>query len=382
VRDLLEEAAAAADRSSPLRAALLGRLSIELYYGPPSVRERLSEEAVANGRRTGGRALLEALGARHVALWSPDHVEERLAIADELVAAARSAGDREAELQGVNWRVVDLLELGDMPGVLTAIETHARLADELRLLTYAWYAPMWRAMLAVLGGRIDEAERLVEESARIGEAAHDENAALLLDMERFTIRVAQRRLTPADHAAIEARARSSAAGPAWRSWLAVLALERGDTDEAARRVSDGAAELDDVAQDANWLYAVTTLGLAAALLDDGGSAARIYPRILPYADRAVVAGRGTNCTGSVALSLGLLAAAQRDDRAAAVHLARAAAANDRLGATPYAAAARSGLATVLGRLGEHERAASLRAEALAAGDKLGMTLPDDIVRLL
>ena len=35
------------------------------------------------------RSLLEALGARHVALWSPAHADERLRIADELVAAAR-----------------------------------------------------------------------------------------------------------------------------------------------------------------------------------------------------------------------------------------------------------------------------------------------------
>jgi hypothetical protein len=48
-----------------------------------------------------------------VALWRPDHTEERLAIADELVAQARRAGDREAELQGVNSRVADLFEKGD-----------------------------------------------------------------------------------------------------------------------------------------------------------------------------------------------------------------------------------------------------------------------------
>ena len=80
---------------------------------PSTLRERLSAEALAAGRRAGGPALLEALGARHVALWSPAHTEERLAIADELVAAARAAGDREAELQGINWRVADLFELGD-----------------------------------------------------------------------------------------------------------------------------------------------------------------------------------------------------------------------------------------------------------------------------
>ena len=115
VRTLLEEALAAVEPDSPLRPRLLSRLAIESYYArPATLRERLSEEALGDGRRLGGRALLEALGARHVALWSPAHAEERLRIADELVAAARAQGDREAELQGVNWRVADLVELGDI----------------------------------------------------------------------------------------------------------------------------------------------------------------------------------------------------------------------------------------------------------------------------
>ncbi len=93
VRAVLEEALAGVGETSALRPRLLARLAIELYYAPPkAVRERLSDEALTAGRRTGGRALLEALGARHVALWSPDHTEERLAIADELVAQARAGG--------------------------------------------------------------------------------------------------------------------------------------------------------------------------------------------------------------------------------------------------------------------------------------------------
>ena len=53
-----------------------------------------------NGPRRGdASALASALGARHVALWRPDRVEERLTIADDMIAAARAAGDRHAELR-------------------------------------------------------------------------------------------------------------------------------------------------------------------------------------------------------------------------------------------------------------------------------------------
>ena len=279
-------------------STVLARLSIELYYGPAPVRKRLSAEALDAGRRAGGRSLLKALVARHVALWSPDHVEERMAIADELVATARAAGDREAELEGLNWRVLDLLELGEMPAVRAAIDSHARLAEELRLLSYVWYASMWRATLATMAGRLDEAAVLVEEGARIGRLAQDENAALLFGMQRITLDVARDRLTPADRAAVEDRARTSAARGAWKAWLLVLSIERGDADEAARLLAEEIEHLDAIPIDANWLYAMTTLAVGTAVLGDADAAAQLYPRVLPHAQRIVVAGRGASCLGS------------------------------------------------------------------------------------
>ena len=185
VRALLEEALDAVAEDSELRPRLLARLAIEVYYEPPpALRERLSHEAVRAGRRSGGGALLEALGARHVALWTPDRTEERLAIADELVAAAQASGEREAELQGVNWRVADLFELGELDALSAAIAQHERLAAELRLPGYDWYVPMWRASLALLAMRLDEAQRLHEVGARIGRNAQDANAELLFEVQR------------------------------------------------------------------------------------------------------------------------------------------------------------------------------------------------------
>ncbi len=153
VRALLEEALAAVEAASELRPRLLARLAIEVYYAPPpTLRERLSDEALQGGRQAGGRALLEALGARHVALWTPAHTEERLAVADELVIAARAAGDREAELQGINWRVADLFELGELEALRASIADYEQLAAQLRLPAYDWYVPLWRATLALLDG--------------------------------------------------------------------------------------------------------------------------------------------------------------------------------------------------------------------------------------
>jgi len=381
VRALLAEAADVLEPMSPLRPEVLARLSVELYYEPAPIRGELSDEALIAGRRLGGRPLLRALIARHVALWSPDHPEERLAIADEIVATARANGDREAELEGMNWRVSDLLELGDMDAAHTAIETHARLAEELRLLAYVWYAPMWRAMLATLAERLDDAAILVDEGTRIGRLAHDENAAFLFDMQRLTIRAARGELAAPDWEDIQRlSARPSTPGGAWTAWLVVLLLGDGRTEEAARVLTEAVAGSAALPLDANWLYVVTTLGVGAAFLGDTAAAAQLYPRLLPYAGRIVVTGRGASCFGSAAYSLGMMASALRDDPAAAQHLADAVATDDRIGAAAFAAAARHALASVLERGGDHARAGTLRAESIAAGRRLGMTVPHDILR--
>src|SRR6202008_2483501 len=102
----------------------------ELYYDPDRVRsEALSADAVATARASGDTsALASALGARHVALWRPDRVQDRLAVAGDMIAAARKAGDRHAELQALNWRVADVFELGDAPAWRREVARHAQLA--------------------------------------------------------------------------------------------------------------------------------------------------------------------------------------------------------------------------------------------------------------
>jgi DNA-binding SARP family transcriptional activator len=377
VRALLEEALGAVGDDSELRPRLLARLAIEVYYEPPTtLRERLSAEALDAGRRTGGRALLEALGARHVALWSPTHTEERLAIADDLVAAARGSGDREAELQGVNWRVADLFELGELDGVRAAIADYARLAADLRLPAYDWYVPMWRATLALLANRLEEAQRLSEEGARIGRSAHDDNAELLFEVQRNGIEGAAGRMSEEDYERIRRRADHSPAGGAWRAFLLARTLVRGDADGVARALEREVTAFTSAPLDANWLYTATGLGVLSAYLGDARAAAELYPRLLPYGHRVVTAGRACACGGSASLALGMLAATLGDLTAAVAHLEEAVRRNESLGAVAFAAASRHALA---GAVSDRRRAAELREEAAAAGAAIGLVLPDGLL---
>ena len=242
---LLEEALAAlGERGPALRARLLGRLAIELYHSPPVARrEELSAQAVALAREAGAPgALADALSARHVALWSAPHLDERLALADEMIAVAGAAGDRERALQGRNWRVLDLLERGDVDAARRELAEHERLADELHLPGYQWWAPMWRAMLAFLAGDLAEAQRLRAAAVAIGRRAGDRVAELFDWIQAVFLDIEREPLSPDTNTDVPDRLAVAAVQSAFRSDLPVLYAEMGRTDEARRELDALAAE--------------------------------------------------------------------------------------------------------------------------------------------
>src|SRR5262249_29170069 len=171
--ELLEEALGLLDGSeSALRAQVLSRLAIAIYYFPDAMERclALSEEALDIARRLGDPVTLAcALHGRHWALWTPEHLGRRLVVANELVRLAESSGAREMAIQAHVWRLGDLLELGNLDAVDGEIETVARLANELRQPLYQWWPPMFRAMRALLEGRFTDAELLAEEGVAIGQ---------------------------------------------------------------------------------------------------------------------------------------------------------------------------------------------------------------------
>ena len=249
----LEEALAAAI-DPVLRSRLQARLAVELYYAPDRTRsEALSAAAVATARDAGnGKALASALNARHVALWRPDRVEDRLATAADMIAAARETGERHAELQARNWRVADLFELGDMPAFREEVARHARLADQLRLPSFQWYTPLWAAAEAMLAGRFDEADDLAAEAKEQGVRAGDRNAELFADMLLFTGQLERDEFDQVDLAFIEDKIAHSPAGPAYASSYAWVLAGLGETERARATLDRAIAHPH--AFDANWMF--------------------------------------------------------------------------------------------------------------------------------
>ncbi|WP_157592057.1 AAA family ATPase [Solirubrobacter soli] len=311
----LEEALAIATDPA-LRSRLHARLAVELYYAPARDRsETLSAEAVATAPAS---ALAAALNARHVALWRPDRVEERLRTAGEMIHAARAAQQPHLELQARNWRVVDLFELGDMPACREEIARHARLAEELRLPAFEWYTPLWAGTQAALAGRFAEAERLAAEARAAGERAGDDNAELFAGMVLELIHCQRREHEQTDMAFLLDKVENSPAGPAYQCYLAWTLAGLGRHAEARQELEKWMRH--DLAFDANWISAQAEVAQALVLLGDRTHAQRIYDRLAPYAGRPATSGRAVMSYGAIDRHLGELAALLGDTAAAIAHL--------------------------------------------------------------
>jgi DNA-binding SARP family transcriptional activator len=342
---LLEEALAALAAEPALRARLLGRLAAELYYADRPRADALSREAVAAARASGDdSALAAALNARRVAIWDMDHVRERLAVATEMVEVAERAGDREVALQGRNWRVLDLLELGRIDEVVREIDAYSREADALGLPHYRWYVPLWRAALAQMAGDDDEARRLGAEARVLGDRAEDPNTDLFLRLQEEQILVDRGRFDETDRDWVLQGVATSAAPWAWLSWLAWVDAMTGRPDAARAIVDDLAAGgFAAVTLDANW-HAVMDLCEAVVELGDRPRAERLLQMLAPYSGLVAAVARAAVCYGPLDYALGRLAAAIGDAERAEAYFASAAADSERLGAAPRAAQSRARLA--------------------------------------
>jgi DNA-binding winged helix-turn-helix (wHTH) protein/tetratricopeptide (TPR) repeat protein len=373
---LLEEALRALPTAdSPLRARVMGRLARELRVVQSREHlEALSHGAVDMARRIGdATALAEALVARHWALWSPENTEERFATAVEIVKLAESTTYAPLLLQGRQFRLADLLELGDIRGVDLEIDAIAWLADELHRPQHQWFAAVFRAMRAHLNGRFEESEQLAQKALAIGERVHRETAVGWFGVQTAVVQRAQGRFDEAC-AALRIFRRQYPAFPIWRCEYALTLAEAGRIDEAREEIDELAArDFSDLRRDQTWLASVALLAKTCALLGDRARSAILYDLLLPHAARTVSVPPGVACYGSASRPLGMLAGALGRPDLGVRLFEQALAADTRLGARPLLARGQTDFATLLVEQGERrEQASELVAEALPTARELGM----------
>ena len=374
---LLDEALAAlGEQETLLKVRVMARLSTALYFSPfdsVSRRDTLSRGAVELARRFGdGSTLAYALNARHLAVWGPDNIEERLALASEIVELTRQSVDVTLELTGHVWRLADLLETGDGQGTDREIDSYEALAGRVGYPHFVAYALMFRGIQAMLRGQFADAETFAQRSLALGDKVGDVNVRLSHYVQMAALR------------ALQGRAQDTAAYlelvAGWVPYeidkmhvcFLCLAGDRRGTEQALAAIWRGRHGV----PPAFWLS--TTMGMALLATNAGPSheAVDIYDLLRPYESRWVLAGRDAVAPlGPVAYYLGLLAASLSRFGAAAGHFEVALEAAERIGSRPYLALTQGAYGAMLARRDsslDRRRATQLLADALKAAGELGM----------
>lgn len=376
-RLLAEALDAVGPEDSALRVRLLGLLAEELYYtANDSRRERLSREAVEMARRLGDPASLAlALCSRCLAVWGPDHLEERLDAASEVLRLAENLGDRQLLAIGRQYLFVAQVEQGDMGAAGATLDAYESLADELRQPLAHWEARRFRALQALMAGRFEDAERLALEALAIGQSVEEPDAMAVFGVQLAIVRWEQDRLAELE-TALRGFVEEFSESPVWRAALALLVLELGGREES-RTELERLSEDDFAGLPRNfaWLAGIAMLAQVAHALDDAERAAALLRLLTPFAPRNLVTA-DRQCWGSAAYYLALLAVTTGDLDEAERWFVHAVDHNTRMGAVPWLAHTRYDYGAMLlarGRPGDEARGQALVEAALKVAQRLGMT---------
>jgi hypothetical protein len=323
---LLEEALAVLGAGpSGLRAQCLARLAAALQPSlTPDQPMAMAREAVAMARGIGEPEVLAAV-LSHAGSALADYAPpaERAQVSEELARLAQTAGDRVLELRAQSRLVFDHLEMGDLQMALRAADSYERLAAELRQSRHLWPARLMRSMMALAGGRFDEADRTLAEARVL--AREDRAFATPLVLAFHEVGRALLTERPADFDRAEASVKAISLpgemgllmGESVAVCLACMKSWRGDVEGARQHLPAINVDGHFLSNDGN---AMALFAHTISVLGDERLAGVIYPRLERYQDRLISFGRtGMVLLGSTDRFLGILAAVQRRHDLAARH---------------------------------------------------------------
>lgn len=382
VSALQRSALARLDPGTRLARRLSVRLAAEHSYLTGDATAILAELSAARSHRTDPLVLAEALSLAHHCLLGPQYAEQRLALAEELIAVSPTTGRPLDGLMGLAWRTVDLFLAGDRGATRCLNELRERLEiDRCDALSYLVAA--LDTMLATRAGRLLEAERLADDCHQLGLAVGDRDADGWYGAQLVAIRWLQGRGTE-----LLPRLRDMVSSPTvaeqrpgFVAAVAVLGATSGAvTDARTALASLRSGGLRAVPSSSIWLATMLGVCEAAHTLGDVAAAAEAYELLAPYAELPIMASLGVACYGSAHRPLGLAAWTMGRLDAAVAHLEAAIAAELAIANIPRHAVDLAALADALdkrGGPGDADRATEIRRAAIEEARRTGMSLRAD-----
>ncbi len=371
---LLERAlAAVGGQDSKERVRLLGRLAAARRDEPArEPRVLLAIEALDMARRIGDpETLAYALEAHWPAVEGPATLEGRLERADELISLGYETHDLERVFVGHDYRLNTFITLADRAGVDVAVAALGELAATLGQPAQLWSVSTSQTMIALIEGRFEDAESLIDECHALGEQSYRFNADVSSRVQLFLLRRDQGRLGEIEHMIAQAVHQY----PALHRFSCVLAHVRAELgQERAAREALAVALAPDLSReyiDEEWLFAMNTLPDVCAYLGDDAAARRVYDLLLPY-QRLYAEAPVEGAFGAIARGLGVVATQLGQFDAAVRHFEDAIEIERKMRAWPWLAHAQHGLGVSLLASGDTARARAVLDEAIAGYRELGM----------
>ncbi len=374
---LLERALAAIGAAdSADRVKLLARLATAIRDEPSRARRvRIAEEAVQIARRLDDpETLAFALEGHWTAVEGPDTAGGGIEPGAMLVKLGERTGDKERALIGHQYQLNGFWTLADRVGIDVELDAIASLADELGQPAQRWVLGTDQTMLALMEGRLADAEQLISDTMALGRRSQSWNAVVSERFALFVLRRAQGRLAEFE----DTIKRSVHEYPPLLRFRCALAHTYGELG----RKHDVSAALDELMThdlgneyvDAEWLLSMTLLADVCAIVEDQDAAARLHALLAPYEGLYTVAPVEATF-GSVARALGVVASVLERFDAAERHFACAIETERKMKARLWRAHTQHNLATMLlrrGAVGDDERALALLDEARDIYRELGM----------
>ena len=304
------------------RGRLRSLLAMELQFDPDYQRRRkLADEGLALAREAADDARLVYVLRDHFhATWSADTLEQRRQTVQEMQRLAARSDDPLAQIWAVDRAVHVAIESGLVRQALPARVRLDDLSARLGQPGLRWHAAYYAAGVAHLRGDLEEADRLAETAARVGEQAGEQDVPFIYGGQVALVRAEQGRAGEVVELLEQAAAHIT--GAPYDAALAAVRCELGRTAEARELLDLRSAHgFRGIPRDQNYSTALALWGKVAADVGAQQAAAELYALLLPFRDHVVW--NGANGLGSVQFYLGMLAATRRLHDLAAGHFAAA-----------------------------------------------------------
>ncbi|MBJ8341629.1 AAA family ATPase [Antrihabitans sp. YC3-6] len=387
ILETVERLCVAALRTLPadattLRSRLFAQRSLAASEDEnPSAAMELSATALELADHSGDPdAILDGLHARHVALSAPQFVEQRRELCARAIEIDWTARQPLAALWGHVWNIDAGLQLGDLGLVDRSLAMIEQVATTRKLPLAWWHLHRCRATRAALVGDYVAAQNHTESARKSAEAMGDSSLVGLYHAFQTQIVIIRGVVTDFDSqmAMLQAAPQIGLV----RIFVPINLALAGDIDGARAAFEEFRTVPDTLEVGPRWAAMLFHIAIAADLLADAEVAEKVFTKVRDlHCYYSCDGGGALFCSGSMARVIGDMArtCGRLDD--AVDEYRRAIDMDARIGARPYLALSRLGLARTLVQRGRAADNAEVRELLdLAAREFRRLDLPGPLQR--